>query len=70
MTTVERVESWACWFMGGEAGLPAAPVPATDRAPEPSPIQRRAVARIRLTRVAFAAIEARGSRPESGRPSP
>jgi hypothetical protein len=70
MTAAERVDSWACWFVGGEAGLPAASVPATDREHGPPPPARRAVARIRLARVAFAASEARESTRGTARPSP
>jgi hypothetical protein len=54
MAAAERVDSWVRWFVGGEAGLPAASAPATDRVPGPVPTARRAVARIRLTRVAVA----------------
>lgn len=66
MTAAERVDSWACWFVGGEAGLAAASAPTTDRAPGPPATARRAVARIRLTRVTVAPQPQHAPRAEPG----
>jgi hypothetical protein len=66
MTAAERVDSWACWFVSGEAGLVAASAPTIDMAPGPPATARRAVARIRLTRVAVALQPQHAPRVELG----
>jgi hypothetical protein len=54
MTAAERIDAWACWFLKGEAGLPAAFAPGSDRVPGSHSGAPRPLARVRLRKVAVA----------------